>query len=88
MKIDLTAAIATTEELLTALRDLNGTEQDQTPTRQGQRQRTQINRTLMYMAHLSDKVRIQIMDQFFAAQNRDDQVRPGSVVDDPEVPAR
>jgi hypothetical protein len=75
VKIDLSAAIATAEKLLTMLRDLDGVEPDETPTRKGQRQRVEINRTLIHLAHLGDKVRVQVMDEYLAVRDHADPVR-------------
>jgi hypothetical protein len=77
VRIDLVAAIATAQELLAVLQDLDGVEPDETPTRRGRQQRVEINRTLQYVAHLGDKVRVQAMEQYYAAREHDDQVRGG-----------
>ncbi|MFI0483530.1 hypothetical protein [Actinomadura sp. 9N215] len=55
MKIDLHDAMATVEDLLNGLRELDGTEIDEAPTRAGHRQRTTLTRTLLYLSHLGDR---------------------------------
>ncbi len=75
------------EELLTALRDLDGTEPDETPTRKGRQQCVQINRTLQYLAHLGDKARLQILDQYYAAREHDGHVSVrDEAADEPRSP--
>lgn len=71
MRIDLTEAIETTQELLDELRELHGTETDETPTRAGQRQRTQLTRRLLFLAHLGDRARVQVMDVYHGFKDRD-----------------
>lgn len=66
MEIDLHAAIQTTEELLARLRELHGTQADDAPTRKSRRYRTEMTRTLLYLAHLGDRVSVEVMDTYFA----------------------
>jgi hypothetical protein len=75
MTIDLQAAIETAEELLTELRRLDGAEADDAPTRKAQRERVETSRTLLYMAHLADRARVQVMDAYFAYKEQADPVR-------------
>lgn len=72
MKIDLHDAVATVEELLAGLRELDGTETEEAPTRAARRQRTHISRTLQYLAHLGDRASVQLMDTYFDFKVRDD----------------
>lgn len=72
MRIDLTEAIKTTQELLDELNQLHGTEVDEAPTRAGQRQRTQLTRRLLFLAHLGDRARVQVMDAYHGFKDRDD----------------
>jgi hypothetical protein len=65
MTIDLADAITTTERLLEELRGLNGTEPDAAPTRAARRQRTEINRNFLLLAHRADLARIQVMDAYY-----------------------
>jgi hypothetical protein len=81
MTIDLQAAIGTVEELLAGLRDLDGVEPDETPTRKGQRQRVEISRTLYYLAHLADRARVQVMDTYYEFRDEVDKVRIGDAGD-------
>jgi hypothetical protein len=71
VKIDLHDAIETVEELLAGLRDLDGTEADEAPTRAAHRQRTNITRTLLYLSHLGDRASVQVMDAYHAFKPRD-----------------
>ncbi|TDD23805.1 hypothetical protein E1287_38625 [Actinomadura sp. KC06] len=71
MKIDLHDAVATVEELLAGLRELDGTEIDEAPTRAAQRQRTNLTRSLLYLSHLGDRASVQVMDSYHAFKTRD-----------------
>lgn len=75
MEIDLSAARTTVRELAAALAELDGETVDETPTRAGQRQRVEINRTLQRLAHLADKASVQITDVYWAFKDHD---RPGT----------
>jgi hypothetical protein len=74
MEIDLHAAIETTEELLARLRELDGVEADDAPTRAARRQRVELTRTLLYLAHLGDRARVQVMDTYFSFKKGGDPV--------------
>jgi hypothetical protein len=71
MKIDLQAAITTTEELLSELRQLDGTELDDLRGRAAQRRRGHINRTLLRLSHECDRASVQVMDAYFAFKDAD-----------------
>ena len=75
MTIDLHATIETVEELLAELRRLDGTEPDDAPTRQAHRHRVEISRKLQYLAHLADRARVQVMDEYFAFKEVADPVK-------------
>ncbi|MDT0307229.1 hypothetical protein RM780_09665 [Streptomyces sp. DSM 44917] len=75
MRIDLDRAVQTAEELLAELRELNGAEPDDAPTRVARRQRGEITRQLLYLAHLGDRARVEIMDAYHDYKNQD--VRTG-----------
>lgn len=72
MEIDLTEARAAVSELAAALEELDGTVVDEAPTRAGQRQRTEVSRTLQRLAHLGNKTSVQVMDVYYAFKDRDD----------------
>lgn len=64
MKIDLHDAVATVEELLAGLRELDGTEIEEAPTRAARRQHTGITRKLLYLSHLGDRASVQVMGAY------------------------
>jgi hypothetical protein len=66
MRIDLHAAAKTAEQLLAELRKLDGIETDDAPTRAARRQRVELTRRLLHLAHLGDRCRVQVMDSYFA----------------------
>ncbi|MGW7515340.1 hypothetical protein ACWGJ2_07060 [Streptomyces sp. NPDC054796] len=72
MKIDLSTARETVKRLADALEELDGTAVDEAPTRAGQRQRTEVSRTLQYLAHLGDRSSVEIMDAYYAFKRRDE----------------
>lgn len=72
LKIDLSDAIATTEDLLERLRALDGAEPDEAPTREARRQRTRSSRELLLMQHLATKASVQIMDVYHGLKIRDE----------------
>lgn len=65
MRIDVGDAVAVLEEALAQLRVLDGREVDDAPTRAARRQKTEISRKLLYLAHLTDLGRVQIMDAYY-----------------------
>lgn len=71
MQIDLSEVRETVRQLAERLEGLDGTEADETPTRAGNRQRTEISRNLQYLAHLGDKTSVQVMDTFYACKKWD-----------------
>jgi hypothetical protein len=71
MRIDLQAAIRTSEELLTELRQLDGAELEDTPGRAARHRRGQHTRKLLYLAHVCDRARLQVMDSYFAFKDAD-----------------
>jgi len=74
MEIDLHAAIQTTEELLARLRELHGVQVDDAPTRAARRQRVELTRTLLYLAHLADRASVQVTDTYFSFKQGADPV--------------
>lgn len=74
MEIDLHSAIETTEELLARLRELHGVEADDAPTRAARRQRVELTRTMLYLAHLGDRARVEVMDTYFSFKQGADPV--------------
>lgn len=72
MRIDLQAAVDTAEELLAGLRELNGFEPDETPTRAGRRDRAHVTRSLLYLSHLGDRASVQVMDTYHVFKIRDE----------------
>jgi len=71
MTIDLQAAIRTSEELLTELRRLDGVELVEAQGRAARHQRGQHTRKLLYLAHVCDRARVQVMDAYFAFKEAD-----------------
>ncbi|WP_282795229.1 hypothetical protein [Streptomyces sp. CC224B] len=74
MEIDLRKARQTVRELAERLEELDGVEPDAAPTRAGQRERSEVSRSLQYMAHLGNRVSVEIMDVFCAYREWD---KPG-----------
>lgn len=72
MRVDLQAAIRTSEELTAELRRLDGAELDDTPGRAARHQRSQLTRRLLYLAHACDRARVQVMDAYFAFKDAGD----------------
>ncbi|GAA3838476.1 hypothetical protein GCM10022403_083710 [Streptomyces coacervatus] len=72
MEIDLSKARATVRELSAALEALDGTAVDETPTRAGRAQRTEVSRTLQRLAHLGDRASVEIMDAYYVFKERDE----------------
>lgn len=71
MQIDLSTVRQTVQELAERLEELDGTVVDEAPTRAGSRQRTEVSRTLQYLAHLSDRSSVEVMDVFYAFRRWD-----------------
>ncbi|MDF2258357.1 hypothetical protein [Streptantibioticus ferralitis] len=71
MEIDLSQARQTVQQLLDALEELDGTEVDEAPTRAARRQQSQVTRTLLYLAHLGDRAKVEVMDAYHAFKMRD-----------------
>ncbi|MCI3928807.1 hypothetical protein [Streptomyces sp. AN091965] len=71
MDIDLSKARETVRELLERLEALDGAEPDAAPTRFGQRERSEMSRSLQYMAHLGNRAAVEIMDVFCAYREWD-----------------
>ncbi|WP_049580524.1 hypothetical protein [Streptomyces sp. SBT349] len=71
MKVDLQKAVETAQELLDALKELDGAEPDDGPARKARQQRAEITRTLLYLAHLGDRTRVEIMDTYHAYKSQD-----------------
>jgi len=74
MRIDLHAAAETAEQLLAELHKLDGVETDEAPTRAARRQRVELTRRLLHLAHLGDRCRVQVMDTYFAYKEGSDPV--------------
>ncbi|MET7486615.1 hypothetical protein [Streptomyces sp. NPDC005538] len=72
MKIDLTQARATVQELAAALEALDGMDVLETPSRMSRRQNSHTSRSLLYMAHLGDRVSVEIMGVYHDFKLRDD----------------
>ncbi|WP_030669870.1 hypothetical protein [Streptomyces sp. NRRL B-1347] len=64
MELDLSKARETVRELQERLEALDGAEPDAAPTRAGQRERSEVSRSLQYMAHLGNRAAVEIMDVF------------------------
>ncbi|MEU6355688.1 hypothetical protein ABZ896_41290 [Streptomyces sp. NPDC047072] len=71
MQIDLSTARQTVRELAERLEQLDGTVVDDAPTRAGSRQRTEVSRTLQYLAHLGSRSSVEVMDAFYAFRHWD-----------------
>ncbi|MEU6379257.1 hypothetical protein [Streptomyces sp. NPDC046909] len=71
MQIDLSAVRQTVRELAERLEELDGTVVDEAPTRTGSRQRTEVSRSLQYLAHLGDRSSVEVMDVFYAFRRWD-----------------
>lgn len=71
MQIDLSAVRQTVRELAERLEELDGTVVDEAPTRAGSRQRTEVSRSLQYLAHLGDRTSVEVMDAFYAFRRWD-----------------
>ncbi len=72
MKIDLRAAIEETELLLAGLREIDGTDlADEAFSRAARQDRGQVPTRLLYLAHRTEKVRVQVMDAYFSYRERD-----------------
>ncbi|WP_075737675.1 hypothetical protein [Streptomyces acidiscabies] len=71
MQIDLSEVRETVRQLAERLEELDGTEADETLTRVGNRQRTEISRNLQYLAHLGDKTSVQVVGIFYAFRKWD-----------------
>ncbi|MEV7395008.1 hypothetical protein [Streptomyces sp. NPDC091215] len=71
MKIDLTQARATVRELAAELEALDGTEVMERPSREARRQNSNTSRTLLRLAHLGDRVSVEIMDVYHDFKLRD-----------------
>ncbi|GAB2966255.1 hypothetical protein GCM10023080_030260 [Streptomyces pseudoechinosporeus] len=67
----MSAVRETVRELAERLDELDGTVVDEAPTRAGSRQRTEVSRSLQYLAHLGDKSSVEIMDVFYAFRRWD-----------------
>lgn len=72
MQIDLEDAIATVEELLDGLRQLDGTVADHAPTRAARRQKVEITRTLLYLSHLGNRASVEVMEAYHDFKRHDD----------------
>ena len=64
----------TAEQLLAELHKLDGVETDEAPTRAARRQRVELTRRLLHLAHLGDRCRVQVMDTYFAYKEGSDPV--------------
>ena len=62
------------EQLLAELHKLDGVETDEAPTRAARRQRVELTRRLLHLAHLGDRCRVQVMDTYFAYKEGSDPV--------------
>ncbi|MFJ3779804.1 hypothetical protein ACIPX0_49900 [Streptomyces sp. NPDC090075] len=71
MQIDLSSVRKTVRELAERLEELDGTLVDEAPTRAGSRQRTEVSRSLQYLAHLGSRSSVEIMDAFYAFRHWD-----------------
>ena len=71
MRIDLSAARQTVAELAEELEKLDGREVDETPTRAGVRNRSELTRTLLRASHLGDRAAVQTMDVYHDFKMRD-----------------
>ncbi|MFF9897751.1 hypothetical protein [Streptomyces longispororuber] len=75
MEIDLSKARETVRELAERLEALDGLEPDTAPTRAGQRERSEVSRSLQYMAHLGNRAAVEVMDVFCAYREWDQPAR-------------
>lgn len=71
MKIDLTQARATVKRLAEELEALDGTEVLERPSREARRQNSHTSRTLLRLAHLGDRVSVEIMEVYHDFKLRD-----------------
>ena len=71
VRIDLDKAVDTVRELLDELEELNGTEPEEGPARKERQQRAEITRKALWLAHLSDRARVQIMDAYHDYKQQD-----------------
>ncbi|MEO3852576.1 hypothetical protein ABGB09_33995 [Streptomyces sp. B8F3] len=71
MKIDLDKVLETVDELRAELERLNDAEPDDGPARKARQQRAEVTRTLLYLAHLSDRARVEIMDVYHGYKKQD-----------------
>lgn len=72
MRIDLRDAAKTAEELLAGLRSLDGLEPDEAPTRAARRQRVELTRRLLFLAHLGNRASVQVMEAYHAYKLHDE----------------
>ncbi|WP_208882215.1 hypothetical protein [Streptomyces armeniacus] len=75
MRIDLSNAIATVENLLDELREMHDTEVDEAPTRASRRHRVHTRSTLQYLSHLSQRASVEVMDTYYRFKREDDSSR-------------
>lgn len=71
MRVDLHKAVETVQELLRELEDLDGAEPGEGPARKARQQRAEITRRLLYLAHLGDRARVEVMDAYHAYKQQD-----------------
>jgi hypothetical protein len=71
VKIDLTQARATVKELAEELEALDGTEVLERPSRVSRRENSHTSRTLLRLAHLGDRVSVEIMGVYHDFKLRD-----------------
>ncbi|MDI5969868.1 hypothetical protein POF50_011060 [Streptomyces sp. SL13] len=71
MHIDLSAARQTVAELAEELAKLDGREVDESPTRAGNRDRTQLTRAMLRASHLANRASVQTMDVYHDFKVRD-----------------
>ncbi|MEV1083436.1 hypothetical protein AB0I98_35330 [Streptomyces sp. NPDC050211] len=71
MKIDLAQARATVKELAEELEALDGTEVLERPSRVARRENSHTSRTLLRLAHLGDRVSVEIMGVYHDFKLRD-----------------
>ncbi|WP_181786144.1 hypothetical protein [Streptomyces phytophilus] len=71
MKIDLDKVLETVSELRDGLEELNEAEPAEGPRRKAKQERAEITRTLLYLAHLGDRARVEIMDVYHGYRQQD-----------------
>lgn len=86
MKISLQQAIEEAEELLTGLRELDGTEIDEDARGRGPRhQRSDVSLRLQSLAHQADKIRVGVVDVYFSYREQEKNTGRGRDGESPQA---